>query len=229
MKHFDYPQLPEELQKGLNDYCKFWEQGLKKRANAVIREIMKYYDTLSEDIHKEFISIVCTEICDNHVELFRDYSLPYEVSIRLAQELFPFVNQGVLPQARWYCELFGDLDETISTYQKNKDDFKIARVLMLRLIYLLSFGAHHFPDYSCLENVSELDKAEELGEEILKKHDIDVELQQDKSVRSCFISQKKEFRIYAGSGVLQTPECSKRAKGGAYVWVSEKSWQGEFS
>ena len=36
MKHFDYPQLPEELQKGLNDYCKFWEQGLKKRANAVI-------------------------------------------------------------------------------------------------------------------------------------------------------------------------------------------------
>ena len=105
--------------------------------------------------------------------------MPYEVSIRLAQELFPFVNQGVLPQARWYCELFGDLDETISTYQKNKDDFKIARVLMLRLIYLLSFGAHHFPDYSCLENVSELDKAEELGEEILKKHDIDVELQQE--------------------------------------------------
>ena len=50
---------------------------------------------------------------------------------------------------------------------------------MLRLIYLLSFGAHHFPDYSCLENVSELDKAEELGEEILKKHDIDVELQQE--------------------------------------------------
>ena len=179
IKHFDYPQLPKQLQKGLNDYCKFWEQGLKKRANAVIREIMKYYDTLSEDIHKEFISIVCTEICDNHVELFRDYSLPYEVSIRLAQELFPFVNQGVLPQARWYCELFGDLDETISTYQKNKDDFKIARVLMLRLIYLLSFGAHHFPDYSCLENVSELDKAEELGEEILKKHDIDVELQQE--------------------------------------------------
>ena len=59
MKHFDYPQLPEELQKGLNDYCKFWEQGLKKRANAVIWEIMKYYDTLSEDVHKEFISIVC--------------------------------------------------------------------------------------------------------------------------------------------------------------------------
>ena len=38
MKHFDYPQLPEELQKGLNDYCKFWEQGLKKRANAVDRK-----------------------------------------------------------------------------------------------------------------------------------------------------------------------------------------------
>ena len=30
MKHFDYPQLPEELQKGLNDDCKLWEQGLKK-------------------------------------------------------------------------------------------------------------------------------------------------------------------------------------------------------
>lgn len=106
MKHFDYPQLSE-----------FWEQGLKKRANAVIREIMKYYDTLSEDVHKEFISIVCTEICDNHVELFQDYSLPYEVSIRLGQELSPFVNQGVLPQARWHCELFGDLDETVSIYQ----------------------------------------------------------------------------------------------------------------
>lgn len=119
MKHFDYPQLPEELQKGINDYCRFWEQGLKKRANVVIRETMKYYDTLSEDIHKEFISIVCTEICDNHVELFRDYSLPYEISIRLRQELFPFVNQGVLPQARWHCELFGDLDETILIYQKN--------------------------------------------------------------------------------------------------------------
>ena len=33
---------------------------------------MKYYDTLSEDVHKEFISIVCTEIFDNHVELFQD-------------------------------------------------------------------------------------------------------------------------------------------------------------
>lgn len=178
MKCFDYPQLPEELQKGLNDYCKFWEQGLKKKANLVIREIMKYYDTLSEDIHKEFISIVCTEICDNHVELFRDYSLPYEVAIRLRQELFPFVQQGVLPQARWYCELFGYLDETISVYHKNKDDFKIAEILMSRLIDRLSFGAHHFPEYSCFENVSEVDESEKLGEEILKKHDIDVEFQQ---------------------------------------------------
>ena len=89
-------------------FNEFWEQGLKKKANVVIRDSMKYYDTLSEDVHKEFISIVCTEICDNDVELFRDYSLPYEVSIRLEQELFPFVNQGVLPQARWHCKLFGD-------------------------------------------------------------------------------------------------------------------------
>ena len=179
MKHFDYPQLPEELQKGLNEYCKLWEQGLKKQANVVIRDIMKYYDTLSEDVHKEFILIVCTEICDNNVELFRDYTLPYEVSIRLGQELFSYVNQGILPQARWHCKLFGDLDETISIYQKNKDDFKIAEILMFRLIYLLSFGAHHFPEYSCLENVSELDEAEELGKEILKNHNIDVKIQQE--------------------------------------------------
>lgn len=179
MKYFDYPQLPEELQKGLNDYCKFWEQGLKKRANVVIRETMKYYDTLSEDIHKQFISIVCTEICDNHVKLFRDYHLPYEISIRLEQELLPFVEQGGLPQARWHCELFGDLDETILIYQKNKDDFKISEILMLRLIYLLSYGAHHFPEYSCLDNISELDEAEKLGEEILKKHDIDIKIQQE--------------------------------------------------
>lgn len=179
MKCFDYPKLPEELQKGLNDYCKLWEQGLKKQANAVIREIMKYYDTLSEDIHKEFISIVCTEICDNNVELFQDYALPYEVSIRLEKELFPFVNQGVLPQALWHCKLFGDLDETISIYRKNKDDFKTAEILMFRLISFLYFGAHHFPEYSCLENVSELDEAEELGEEILKNHDMDIETQQE--------------------------------------------------
>ncbi|MEY8393083.1 hypothetical protein AALA98_17400 [Lachnospiraceae bacterium 45-W7] len=179
MKRFDYPQLPEKLQKGLNDYCKFWEQGLKKRANEVIRECMKYYDTLSEDVHKEFISIVCAEICDNHTELFRDYSLPYEVSIRLARELFPYVDQGVLPQARWHCELFGDLEETISVYRKNKDDFKTAGILMSRLVYLLSFGAHHFPEYSCLENVSELDRAQELGGEILKNHNIDAGFQQE--------------------------------------------------
>ena len=197
MKCFDYPQLPEELQKGLNDYCKFWEQGLKKKANLVIREIMKYYDTLSEDIHKEFISIVCTEICDNHVELFRDYSLPYEVSIRLRQELFPFVNQGVLPQARWYCELFGYLNETISVYHKNKDDFKIAEILMSRLIDRLYFGAHHFPEYSCFENVSEIDEAEELGEEILKKHDIDVEIQQNFRY---YIKLHRLFNSWNGEG-----------------------------
>ena len=197
MKCFDYPQLPEELQKGLNDYCKFWEQGLKKKANLVIREIMKYYDTLSEDIHKEFISIVCTEICDNHVELVRDYSLPYEVSIRLRQELFPFVNQGVLPQARWYCELFGYLNETISVYHKNKDDFKIAEILMSRLIDRLYFGAHHFPEYSCFENVSEIDEAEELGEEILKKHDIDVEIQQNFRY---YIKLHRLFNSWNGEG-----------------------------
>lgn len=197
MKCFDYPQLPEELQKGLNDYCKFWEQGLKKKANLVIREIMKYYDTLSEDIHKEFISIVCTEICDNHVELFRDYSLPYEVSIRLRQELFPFVQQGVLPQARWYCELFGYLNETISVYHKNKDDFKIAEILMSRLIDRLYFGAHHFPEYSCFENVSEIDEAEELGEEILKKHDIDVEIQQNFRY---YIKLHRLFNSWNGEG-----------------------------
>ena len=44
---------------------------------------------------------------------------------------------------------------------------------------MLYFGAHHFPEYSCLQNVSELDEAEELGEEILKKHNINVELQQE--------------------------------------------------
>lgn len=197
MKCFDYPKLPEELQKGLNDYYKLWEEGLKKKANLVIREIMKYYDTLSEDIHKEFISIVCTEICDNHVELFRDRSLPYEVAIRFRQELFPFVNQGVLPQARWYCELFGNLDETILVYQKNKDDFKIAEILMLRLIHLLSFGAHHFPEYSCLENVSELDETEELGEEILKKHDIDVEFQQEFRY---YIKLHRLFNFWNGEG-----------------------------
>ncbi|NDO27770.1 olfactory receptor 4F15 [[Clostridium] clostridioforme] len=33
-----------------------------------------------------------------------------------------------------------------------------------------------------------------------------------KSVRSCFIFWKKESRVYAGSGVLQTPRFFKRER-----------------
>ena len=86
---------------------------------------------------------------------------------------------------------------SILIYQKNKDDFKIAEILMLRLIYLLSLGAHHFPEYSCLENVSELDEAERLGEEILKKHDIDVEFQQEFRY---YIKLHRLFHSWNGEG-----------------------------
>ena len=37
MKCFDYPQVPEELQKCLNDSYKLWEEGLKKK------EISRFY------------------------------------------------------------------------------------------------------------------------------------------------------------------------------------------
>ncbi len=105
------------LLSGLEEYYTLWGSGLKKQANNSIRETMNYYDTLSIDIRNEFIVFVCNRICDKIDDDIYNSTLTHEISIRFKKDLRPFADKGILPQARWYCELFGSLDEAILIYK----------------------------------------------------------------------------------------------------------------
>ncbi len=178
MDILDFSELPDKLRNGLIEYRELWESGLKKKANEILRGTMRYYDSLPADVHSLFISIVCGKICNNESGLFDFKRIPYEISIRLSKELACYMKDRILPQARWYCELFGDLDDKISVYEKNKDDLPTAELLLSALIYMLSFGAHHFPDYSCIDN-ADFDLARDHGQEILKNHNISINIQNE--------------------------------------------------
>ncbi len=179
MDDLDLTGLPDKLRNGLSEYHRLWEIGLKKKANEVLRDTMKYYDTLPSEVHSLFHSIICGKICDNRAKGAFDFiRIPYEISTRLSKELAQYMKDGVLPQARWYCELYGDLYDAISLYEKNRGDLPTAKLLMSDLIYMLEFGAHHFPDYTCLED-GDLDLALDYGRDILKRHDIGVDTQKE--------------------------------------------------
>ncbi len=173
--------LPDKLKNGLIEYDRLWESGLKKKANEVLRDTMKYYDTLPSDVHSLFHSIICNKVCVNRSKGFISYDsirIPYEISTRLSKELAVYMKDGVLPQARWYCELFGDLYDTISLYEKNRGDLPTAELLMSDLIYMLEYGAHHFPDFTCLEE-GDLALAIDYGQDILKRHEIGADTQNE--------------------------------------------------
>ncbi len=179
MDDLDLTGLPDKLRDGLIEYRRLWESGLKKKANEVLRDTMKYYDTLPSDVHSLFHSVICGKICDNKAKGAFDFiRIPYEISTRLSKELAVYMKDCVLPQARWYCELFGVLDDKISLYEKNKDDLPTAELLLSALNYILEFGAHHFPDYTCLED-GDLDLALKYGQDILKRHKIDAAMQNE--------------------------------------------------
>ncbi len=179
MDDSEFSSLPDKLRNGLSEYHRLWESGLKKKANEVLRDTMKYYDTLPSDVHGVFLSVICGKICDNRAKGAFDFiRIPYEISTRLSKELAQYMKDGVLPQARWYCELFGDLDDKISLYERNKDDLPTAGLLLSALVNMLDFGAHHFPDYSCLED-GDLALALDYGRDILKRHDIGIDMQKE--------------------------------------------------
>lgn len=176
MEEYSFSALPEELQNGLKEYKKLWDSGLKKKANEKLRSAMQYYDTLPAQIHNMFISIICNSICNNKRGILEHKHLPYEISVRLSKELSVYVKEGILPQALWYCELFGTLDDIIVVYQKNKDNLVIAEFLLSDLNEMLYFGSHHFPEFSCIER-SDYDMSVNYGNEILKNHNINKGLQ----------------------------------------------------
>jgi len=209
MDNLDLSGLPDKLRNGLSEYHRLWESGLKKKANEILRDTMKYYDALPPDVHSLFLSIVCGKVCDNRAKGAFDFiRLPYEISTRLSKELAHYLKDGVLPQARWYCELFGNLDDKMSVYEKNKDDLPTAELLLSALVYMLDFGAHHFPDYSCLED-GDLDLALDHGQDILKRHDINIDLQKEFNyyikLHELFASwdKKSDFSLYCKENGLE--------------------------
>lgn len=169
------------FEQNVAEYLKQWNQGLKKKANQMIKEAMKQFDGWSHEHKTAVVLEFCAKVCDREDSPFHQiyHRLPYELSIRIKDILYDCCEEKGMPCLRWCYELCGhDRDILRKAYCHPDCDERTIRYYFNVYLDDLWYGAHHFPD-GCLITKEDFDKTMECCERILKEHSVPQDLNEE--------------------------------------------------
>lgn len=166
----DYKNFLQNLQ---TLYFDLYEKGLKKQANAALREFMLKFDTLTQEQKNELLGQMAFEIFESRTAqkwLERgNGELPYELNLCLREYLARETAANKMPQMRWYFELARDFDALKCAYSHPQCDERTIWLMFEWNLSFLDFWQHHFPDY-CLASREDVEAAFDDCDAMLARH-----------------------------------------------------------
>ena len=196
---------------GLSGYCELYEKGLKKQANKHIAEFVeKFSNTVSEEVQKKIIFKFLKEFCDGNNNSFKkrlDGSLPYFLHMYVLDYLEKECEkEDKMPQLRWCHEFGGEANFSMleRAYASPECDKKTVEFMLLHYTNIFFWGAHHFPESSCIEKEVYNDTIEKC-QKIISEKEVVKELKEEveyyQKLYSCYYrfeedSRKKPFGKY---------------------------------
>lgn len=169
----------DELRDVVGEYGRLWDLGLKKQANAVMRDLVTEVKAIpSQDERDQLMLTLCAELFEGDTPPLKENShgmLPFGLNKLMEESLARKCEEGTLPWLRWYYELFRsdpNAKNPIAMLRKalELDDVDQTTIDLYfgKLLDWLWYGHHHFPE-GCLYTKDEYDELIEEGEELIRK------------------------------------------------------------
>jgi len=148
-----------------NEYANKRNCGLKKEANKLLDNLIKYISALDYKERAEFVSYLCNLKFEQYIDITFQQPL-------ISKIIFPLLVDSIenkeMPQLRWLYQLnFHDLNfievmESKMGYyspgsllkmanQIMPSDLKTAGLLLEHYFYSFWYGSHHMPDFVLIE------------------------------------------------------------------------------
>lgn len=199
----------DTFKKGLLEYYKIYEKGLKKQANKYIEDYVKTISTWESNSRKQVLFQFTKELCDDKCHDFMKRGngrIPYALDVYLRDYLYSECLDNKMPQLRWFYELYrndkfgweyavGMLEKA---YVHESCDEKTVELLFDSWLGVLTWGAHHFPD-GCIITKDEMENAVKQCKKIISEKEVaeglKADLQYFELLYSCFYKFVEEGRI----------------------------------
>lgn len=154
----------DEFINNLNCYLEIYKKGLKKQANAKMKEVVcNLHNTSNGDldyIMHRFLSEYCDTGIWNNLKERGNGDIPFALKEFIRIWLTPRCEEKKMPELRWYYELYCNdrIGYEFATkyleyaYLSNECDQKTVDMLFDSYLDTLGWGAHHFPEACIIQN-----------------------------------------------------------------------------
>lgn len=197
--------------KGLLEYYRIYDKGLKKQANKYIEDFVKTISTWECHSLKNVLFRFAKELCDDKCYDFMKLGkrgngrIPYALDVYLRDYLYSECLDNKMPQLRWFYELYrndkfgveyatGMLEKA---YHHESCDEKTVELLFDSWIEILAWGAHHFPE-GCIITKDAMENAVKQCKKIISERkvaeNLKAKLQYFELLYSCYYRFEEEGR-----------------------------------
>lgn len=141
----------------IQEYQTLYSCGLKKKANALMKDLSHNIEELSDSDKNVIMEKLLYDICDNEtldaLIARGNAQIPFELKGIIHKWLYPRCQAQYMPELRWFYQLFrNDRDNCEMAYSFleqayvcTKDDKKTLMLVFDRNLSALSFGLHELP------------------------------------------------------------------------------------
>ncbi len=194
----------------LNQYIEIYNKGLKKQANAMMKETVCQLKSMADSDVDNIIYNFLFEYCDSDVwDVLKERGngdIPYDLKEFIRIWLTPRCEEKKMPELRWYYQMYHNdrigykfADKYLAdAYSSDKCDQKTVDMKFNSYLDILGWGAHHFPDGCIIEN-SDRDNCIKNCEKIMRENTVSEhllnELQYYKILYACYEKYEKDGRI----------------------------------
>lgn len=142
------------------------QKGLKKQANAEMKSVVCYLNSLSNSdvdcIMHQFLSEYCDCIIWNSLKERGNGDIPFALKEFIRLWLIPRCEEKKMPELRWYYELYRNdpigyqfaVKYLEDAYLSNECDQKTVDMLFDSYLDILGWGSHHFPNGYIIEKTT---------------------------------------------------------------------------
>lgn len=197
---------------GLLHYCKLYDKGLKKQANAYLESFVRTVSAWDKPKLNDVLFQLARELCDTKncyvLRLVQrgNGRLPFALDKLLRDYLYAECLENKMPQLRWFYELYRNdkevcreaVDMLERAYSNADRDKKTVELLFASWLDVLSWGAHHFPD-GCIITKETMINAVEQCKKIISENEVDEkstkELQYYEVLYQCYYKFESEGKV----------------------------------
>lgn len=200
----------------IENYYDFYQKGLKKQANKDIDNLIKELEAAKQFEIDKICYCFIRELCDgNEYEFLKSRGngrIPFVLDKYLRYWLYNRCLDEKMPELRWFYELYNSdkfgveyaMEFLEKAYYSQECDDKTVSLLFTSYIYILGWGAHHFPE-GCIISEMAKDNAFNQCKKIMSKKDVSEKLKAELKYYEILYSsysnyikdnRKKDFKEY---------------------------------